>query len=132
MDDLAVDDHARGGHDAVAHDVAQFLDLLDRMHHCRMVAPAEFTANLGQRSRGQLLGEKHRDLAWPGHLAGPPWRLHIGKLDVEMLGHAALDVLDGAFEKQCITDLDDQIVQLPADVLVAPVHRQRIDAIPPP
>ena len=40
----------------------QLLDLPHRVDHRRMVAPAEAPADLGQRARGELLGQVHRDL----------------------------------------------------------------------
>ena len=51
--------------------VELLVDLADRMQHRRMIAVAEAAANLGQRSRGQLLGEIHTDLARPDHRPMP-------------------------------------------------------------
>ncbi len=64
------------------------------MHDGRVVAPAELAADLGQRARGQLLGQIHRHLPGPGHRAGAPGGMHVGNAHVEVLGDAFLDLLD--------------------------------------
>src|SRR5688500_3280865 len=74
---------------------AQLFDLLDRVHDRGVVAAAELAADLRQRAGGQLFGQEHGDLARAGDLAGAARRLHVGQLDVEMLGHPLLDFLDG-------------------------------------
>ncbi len=63
-----------------------------------------------------------------------PVGLDRGMRDIDQfhVGGQTLDILGRAFQKQCVANAHDQIVQLPADVLVPPMHRQRIDAVAPP
>ena len=64
------------------------------MHDGGVVAPAKAAADLGQRPAGQLLGQIHRHLPRPGDGAQPLRPDQVGKADVVMLGHLALDLLD--------------------------------------
>ena len=73
---------------------AQLLDLLDRVDHRRVVAPAEAAADVGQRLGRQLLRQIHRHLARTGDFAGAPRRGHLGLADAVMLGDLGLDFVD--------------------------------------
>ena len=59
-----------------------------------MVPSAKTTANLGQAARGQLLGQKHRDLTRAGDVAQTLWADHVRQAYVVIVGHPALDFLD--------------------------------------
>ncbi len=50
-------------------------------------------------------------------------------IDKVHVGGQTLNILGRAFQQQGITDHHHQIVQLAADILVPPMHRQRIDAV---
>ena len=54
---------------------------------------------------------------------------HIHK--VQIIRHAP-DVFGCAFDEQRVTDAHDQFVQLPPDILIPPMHGQRINAVAPP
>jgi len=73
---------------------AQFLDAAHRVDHRRMIAAAELAPDLGQRARGQALGEVHRDLARTGDHHGAPRGDQIDRLEVVMRRHCALDLVD--------------------------------------
>src|SRR5260221_4797246 len=61
----------------------------------RVVAPAERLADLRQALLRELLGKRHRDLAQAGHGTETLLRIHLRDLDLEIVGHGLLDVLDG-------------------------------------
>jgi len=64
------------------------------MHDRGVVAAAKFPADLRQRTRRQLLGEVHRDLAGASDGASATVGGHLAESDIEMLGHPLLDFVD--------------------------------------
>src|SRR6202007_2040342 len=62
--------------------VAQLGDLAARVQHGRMVAAAKIAADLRQRELGQLLGERHRDLARSRYGARALLRMHVGNTNL--------------------------------------------------
>src|SRR5258706_4015880 len=76
-------------------DFAQLLGLSACVQDRGMVAAAESLADLGQALLGEFLREGHRNLARARHGAEALLRIHVGDLDLEIVGHGLLDVLDG-------------------------------------
>src|SRR6266851_4710846 len=73
----------------------EFFDFAHCMHDRGVIATTEFLADLRQRARRQLLGEIHCDLARPRDGTSPALGGHLAQTDVEMLGDAPLDFVDG-------------------------------------
>ena len=71
------------------------VDLADGVHHGGVVLAAELAADLGQRRLGELFGQVHGDLARHDDLARVVLLLELGDAHSELLGHRALDGLDG-------------------------------------
>ena len=60
-----------------------------------MILAAEGIADLRQALLGQLLGQVHGNLAGQGDLGRLALRVHVGLLDLVVLGHRLLDEIDG-------------------------------------
>src|SRR5574343_1038272 len=67
-------------------------NLAHRVQHGGVVAPAEQLANLGQALLRQLLGQVHGNLARPGNAGRALLAVHVGDLDLVVVGHRLLDV----------------------------------------
>ena len=63
------------------------------MQHRRVVAAAEQLTDLGQALLGEFLGQVHGDLARPGDRGRALLAVHVGDLDLVVVGHRLLDVL---------------------------------------
>ncbi|OMP13430.1 hypothetical protein COLO4_01703, partial [Corchorus olitorius] len=60
--------------------------------HGGVVASAEQLADLGQALLGQFLGQVHGNLARPGNAGRALLAVHVGDLDLVVVGHRLLDV----------------------------------------
>ncbi len=64
------------------------------MEHRRVIASAESLADVGQAHLSELFGKSHRDLARAGHVARAPFGIHLGDLNLVVIGDGLLDVFD--------------------------------------
>ena len=60
-----------------------------------MIAPAESVSDFVERCLCQLAREIHRHLPRESDVGGPPLARHVREPNVEVLGHAPLDLFDG-------------------------------------
>ncbi len=60
-----------------------------------VVAAAEGVADFAEGGFGELAGEVHGDLAGEGDVGGAAFAGHVREADVEVLGDAGLDLIDG-------------------------------------
>ena len=67
-------------------------NLANRMQHGGVVAPAEQFSNFWKAFLRQLLGQVHRNLAWPRNAGRALLAVHVGDLDLVVVGHRLLDV----------------------------------------
>src|ERR1043165_5041626 len=75
--------------------LAQLLGLAAGVEHGGVGAASERLADLRKALLGELLGERHRDLARPGHGTEALLRVHLRDLDLEVVGDRLLHVVDG-------------------------------------
>ncbi len=90
---------------------ALLVDLADGVHDGGVVLAAELASDLGERRLGQLLGEVHRDLARDDDLPGVVLLLELGDAHGEVLGHGALDGLDGDLADLCVDELLEALLR---------------------
>ena len=65
-----------------------------RMQHGGVVAPTKQLANFGQAFLRQLFGQVHGNLPWTGDRSGTLLGIHVRDLDLVIVGHGFLDVLN--------------------------------------
>jgi hypothetical protein len=71
------------------------LDQLAGVDNGSVVLASEGVSDIAERAVGQLAREKHRHLPREGDVSWTSLARHIGETDVKMLGHLALNLLDG-------------------------------------
>jgi len=102
--------------DGLAHLSVDFHPVLHRaagVHDSPVVAAAEGITDLAQRALGVLAGEEHGHLAREGDALGPALALHVRQADVVVLGHPALDLLDGEVSTPLLLeDLAEQALDI--------------------
>src|SRR6267378_7331005 len=74
--------------------LSQRRDSATRMQNGRMVAVAEGIANIRQAHLGEVLRERHCELAGPSDVSAAFFRVHVGYLDLVVLGDGLLDVVN--------------------------------------
>ena len=94
---------ARGG--VLLHHVVHGLAGVD---NGAVVAATERVADLLKGVLGERAGDIHRDLAGNGDVVGPALAGHVAVADLEVIGHALLDRLDG---KDGLRLLHEHVVQ---------------------
>ena len=72
----------------------QGFDPANGVQHRRVIAAPEAPAYVGQRPRGQLLGQPHGRLARPGDRAVAALGDQVGLLEAKVLAGGLLDIID--------------------------------------
>src|SRR5439155_22362135 len=75
--------------------VSQRRDGAARVEDGCMVAVAECISDIRQAHLGEVLREGHCELSGPGDVSTALFRVHVGYLDLVVLGDSLLDVVNG-------------------------------------
>ncbi len=84
---------------------ALLIDLGNRVHHRRMVLVAKLAADLRQAGLRHLLGQVHGNLPRHHHIARVVLLLQVAHAHAELLGHGALNGLNGHFAHLHVNEL---------------------------